>query len=239
MITIAIDEAACRSCTLCVEECPTKVLAMDAGAKVPRVAKAAECFGCLSCSEVCPSDAIRHDQLPPSEAYHHNETTLRVASRLGCATPSLLATPVEKWNLNRAVADLSVRLLSVGAVFKDILGTGLPAAGTLAGHTLALQRPRYRLPQNMDEAATLAQETFAPAFDIKPKVEGTRLTVDVGACFVRELCAAGKTTLGGELCILFYHCLAGYLTKMGKAHPHLVTAERSMKTCQYVVEVGH
>lgn len=239
MIAITIDEAACRSCTLCVEECPTKVFAMDEGAQIPRVAKASECFGCLSCSEICPSDAIRHADLPTSEAYHHSEGTLRVAARLGCSALPALAKPIETWNLDRAVTDLGVRLLSVGAVFKDILGTGLPAVGTLAGHTLARQRPRYRLPQNMEEAFVLAQETFAPAFEIQSRFEGGRLIVDVGPCFVRELCASGKATLGGELCILFYHCLAGYLTKMGKAHPHLVNAERSLKTCQYVVEVGN
>jgi ferredoxin len=237
MITITIDEKACRSCTLCVDECPTKVFAMDAGAKTPKVAKAAECFGCLSCSEICPSDAIHHDQLPTSEAYHHGETTLRVASRLGCAALPALAVPVEAWNLDRAVADLGVRLQSVGAVFKDILGTGLPAVGALAGHTLARQRPRYRLPKNTEQALLLAQETFSPAFEIRPRVEGKRLTIDVGPCFVRELCASGKAVLGGELCILFYHCLAGYLMKMSKARPHLVNAERGMKTCQYVVEV--
>jgi ferredoxin len=239
MITITIDEKACRSCTLCVDECPTQVFAMDAGAKTPRIAKPGECFGCLSCSEVCPSDAIHHDNLPASEAYHHGETSLRVAGRLGCAALPALAVPVEAWNLDKAVADLGVRLQSVGAVFKDILGTGLPAVGALAGHTLARQRPRYRLPQNVEEALVLAQETFSPAFEIRPRVEGSRLTVDVGACFVRELCAGGKAELGGELCMLFYHCLAGYLMKMSKARPHLANASRAMTGCQYVVELGN
>ncbi len=239
MITISIDETACRSCTLCVDECPTKVFAMDAGAKTPRVAKAQECFGCLSCSEICPSDAIHHEGLPTSEAYHHSETALRVAGRMGCAALPALAVPVESWNLERATTDLGVRLQSVGAVFKDILGTGLPAVGTLAGQTLARQRPRYRLPQNIEEALTLAQETFCPAFDLRPRVEGTRLIVDVGPCFVRDLCASGKATLGGELCLLFYHCLAGYLMKLGKARPHLVEAKRALTGCQYVIEVGN
>jgi ferredoxin len=59
VVRIEIHDDACRGCELCVDVCPTEVLAMDqrrkAYAKTPE-----DCIGCLSCGYLCPSGALQH-----------------------------------------------------------------------------------------------------------------------------------------------------------------------------------
>jgi Fe-S-cluster-containing hydrogenase component 2 len=59
MVHIEIREEACRGCEMCVDVCPTKVLACDAARAVARVQTAEDCIACLSCTTLCPSGAIR------------------------------------------------------------------------------------------------------------------------------------------------------------------------------------
>jgi 2-oxoglutarate ferredoxin oxidoreductase subunit delta len=48
----------CKGCRICVEFCPTKVLAMDAGEDHPRVVLPDKCTACHFCDTHCPDLAI-------------------------------------------------------------------------------------------------------------------------------------------------------------------------------------
>jgi 2-oxoglutarate ferredoxin oxidoreductase subunit delta len=48
----------CKGCRICVEFCPTKVLAMDAGDDHPRVVLPDKCTACHFCDTHCPDLAI-------------------------------------------------------------------------------------------------------------------------------------------------------------------------------------
>lgn len=237
MITVTVDEKACVGCSLCVDTCSTKVFSFNEAKSVAEATKPKECFGCLACAEICPADAIDHQDVIIHEAYYHDPYALRLASKLTTAGVHPVNAPVEAAKREAATRDLGVRLLSVAAVFKQTLGGGLPAVGTLAGRTLAGQLPRYRQPKNLQEALALAQEQFFPAWELQPKLNGDQLAIDVKGCFVRELCQREGIALGGELCILFYNYLAGYLSRMGNVKPRLVNAERGEKTCTYAVKL--
>jgi len=54
---IIINEAWCKSCEICVEFCPRKVLEM--GKFYPRVADPGRCTACQMCELLCPDFAIR------------------------------------------------------------------------------------------------------------------------------------------------------------------------------------
>lgn len=63
-LRIEIRESACRGCALCVDICPTDVLAMEEPPGAPpvvRVVTVSDCIACLSCAYVCPSGAIEHE----------------------------------------------------------------------------------------------------------------------------------------------------------------------------------
>jgi len=63
MITITIDKAFCKGCSLCIESCPRDVLAIShergaAGFLAPEATKPEACTKCLMCELVCPDFAI-------------------------------------------------------------------------------------------------------------------------------------------------------------------------------------
>ena len=47
-------------CRICVDVCPTKVLAFDEEKFLAVVGEAEDCIACLSCAYECPSGAITH-----------------------------------------------------------------------------------------------------------------------------------------------------------------------------------
>ncbi len=61
MVKIELHESACRGCKICVDVCPTKVLAFDEQNGRAVIGEAEDCIACLSCAYECPSGAITHD----------------------------------------------------------------------------------------------------------------------------------------------------------------------------------
>jgi L-aspartate semialdehyde sulfurtransferase ferredoxin len=237
MIKITIDEDACVGCTLCVDECPTDVFEFNEEKGIPEVVREKECFGCLSCSQICPATAIIHEDVTHSEDHYHDEENIELASKLAIDV-ALPHAPSDDAHRKAALEDLGIRLLSVASVFRQTLGGSLPAVGTMAGRTLATQLPRYRIPENLQEALDLAVEQFSPAWAIKPDYDGkSKLEMKVGTCFIRELCKEEGIELGGDLCVLFYNYLAGYIGKMGASRLKLLESCPGDKECSYSVEV--
>ena len=237
MINISMDEKACVGCTLCVDTCPTQVFTFDAARDLPQVAKPQECFGCLSCSEICPASALEHQGLERSRSFYHDPYALEVA-RKSTTTPLEHNVIEDEAGRGGALQDLAVRLLSVAVVLKDIVGTGLAPVGLMAGRSLATQLPRYRPPKDLMGATELAKKEFSPAWGLAFKHDGNgSLQIDVGACFVRDLCAKEGIPLGGELCVLFCNYLSGYLGRMGKKQLRLASADRGAAACSYAMKI--
>ena len=63
MVDMTIREEACRGCEMCVDICPTEVIAFDVDNAKASVKTADDCIACLSCDYVCPSGAISHDNI--------------------------------------------------------------------------------------------------------------------------------------------------------------------------------
>jgi len=235
MITIQIDEKACVSCTLCVEACETRVFAFDESRGLPQVVNAPECFGCLACSAVCPANAIDHAGVPHPANFYYDLHSIEMLSKMTGDGP-----PPECQGLNggakKGLDDLGERLVSLAAVLKATLRSGLPSAGTFAGHTLANQLPHYRVPRNFEETLQLAVEEFSPAWQLEPAASGDTLTITVKDCFLRRLATKKNFELGGDLCTLFYYYLAGYLSRMGKVRLRLSNIERG-ENCMYTAQI--
>lgn len=235
MIKIHIDEDSCVGCALCVDECPTDVFEFDEGKKLPLVKRENECFGCLSCSEICPAESITHEGVEQSRNFYHDTYSLDLAAKL---TPGAIhATDVlDETELQNALDDLGIRLLSIASVFRQTLGGSMPAVGTMAGRTLANQLPRYRKPESFKETLEMAANQFSPSWDLNFSVEGDQLTITTKTCFIRELCVREGIELGGDLCVLFYNNLAGYLGKMSGMRLKLVSMEPGSNQCMYKVK---
>lgn len=237
MIAINIDEKACVSCSLCVDECPTDVFAYDEVKGLPEVVALAECFGCLSCSELCPAGEIEHEGVQQSEDHYHDPYALALVSKLACDTAEHYRDSHDSEGSRKALEDLGVRLISMAEVFRRTLGNSLPAVGTMAGRTLARHLPRYQSPESLNEALDLACSQFSPAWKFQSSADGDKLTVEVKDCFVREVCQREGIELGGDLCTLFYNYLAGYVGSLGGKRLRFTGAERGAEKCVYDIKI--
>jgi ferredoxin len=235
-IDIQLDEKACVGCSLCIDECPTRVFQKQDNNPVPKIGNSKECFGCLSCSEICPATAIHHRNVYMSESYYHDPRTIDLVAKIGIPERTF-NIPKDSDHINKALDDLGIRLLSVTSVLKQTLGQSLPSVGTMAGITLASQLPRYQVPQSSKKVMQLLVETFSPAWVMEPELTGDTLTVSISSCFVRDVCNKDKIELGGDLCTLFYNYFAGYLSKIGRLRPKLSAVVRDQKKCIYTVKI--
>ena len=236
MIQIQIDERACVGCEICIDACPTQVFAFEETKRLPEVRKPAACFGCLACAEQCPASAIQHEGVPHAINYIHDPYALNIVSKL-TGDNRHANHDSNGGSIKHGIDDLGIRLLSLAAVLRSTLASGLPAVGTFAGRTLAGQLPRYQLPKNFEEVLALAKEQFAPAWELEFRVDGDALHIGVKACYLRELCAKENVELGGDLCTLFFNYLAGYLNRMGKVRLRLGTANRGAQSCSYETKI--
>ncbi len=235
-IDIAVDEKSCVGCSLCVDECPTKVFEMGKDDAVPKVTNPKECFGCLSCSEICPATAIAHSKVHLSESYYHDPRALELASKLG-GRERTFHVPGDKDHIQKAIDDLGIRLLSVTSVLKQTLGQSLPSVGTTAGMSLASQLPRYQQPRSVDDALKLAATIFSPAWDLKLDAGKDGITVTVSNCFVRDVCVRAHLELGGDICKLFSNYFTGLLGKISPQRPRLMNVAPSSKSCVYTLKM--
>ena len=60
---VAVIPGYCKNCTLCVEICPTGVLAMNDYHQIAEVVDLDACTGCLLCEMLCPDFAIEVKEL--------------------------------------------------------------------------------------------------------------------------------------------------------------------------------
>jgi ferredoxin len=236
-VAITIDEKACVGCSLCAEVCPTNVFEFDAARDIPVVKKPVECFGCLSCSEICPATAVHHEGITKSASFYHNSDALALARKLGQPVDAINVPMDDKEEMALAETDLGVRLLSVAAVLKQTLGDSVSAIGTQAGRSLAVQLPRYQEPASLEESLLLTKQLFAPAWDLEFVLRDKALSLTVRTCFIRELCQQKSIALGGDLCTLFYGYIAGYLSKVARVRPRLVSSKPDAAACAYEMQL--
>ena len=236
MIQIQIDEQACGGCEICIDACPTHVFAFDVEKRLPEVRKPAECFGCLACAEQCPANAIRHQGVQRAVNFYHDPYALNIVAKL-TGDDSHAHYTSNGGSIQIGIADLGVRLLSLAAVLRSTMSSGLPAVGTFAGRTLAGQLPRYQVPKDFDEVLALAKRQFAPAWDLDFRVDGDQLHIVVKTCYLRELCLKENVELGGDLCTLFFNYLAGYLNRMGKVRLRFGSATHGAESCSYETKI--
>ena len=220
MPTVAIEEAGCRDCGLCVEICPTKVFEEDGGKKLAKVMRAEDCIGCTSCVYLCPSRCLTVTAEKPQRPFHRMEGNAALVSRFLQQVPA--TAQLAQADYDEALKDTYVRLQALAEALKEIMGRGQRAVGRSAGNLAAAHLPE------MYESAGLAQllagmrRRFAHAFEFEAQLEpdAQSATLTFPACAVQKVIAASGTPVGSaNLCELFHEYFAGLLSAFsGKSY---------------------
>lgn len=212
MPTIAIDEKGCRACNLCVEVCPTEVLAMSDGGQLAKVVRQEDCIGCTSCVALCPSRCIDVTDTAFQRPFYRIEENERLIERFLQRKPVSRELGPDDWA--EAQKDISVRLLALADSVTETMGRGQKAAGRKAGGLAAAHLPEMYEASNVGEVLAGMKRRFAGSFDFEPTAssDGSEIAFRFSTCALAPVVASGQQKVGeGLLCTLFHEYWAGLL----------------------------
>lgn len=208
MPTITIDETGCRACDLCVETCPTEVLAMDAAGDKAQVINQDDCIGCASCTYICPSRCISISEYQPQRPMYRIEQNTALIARFLQRKPA--EAELTAADFDEGLNDVSVRLHGLSQAITETLGRGQKAAGRKAGQLAAERQPELYRAATLESALAALMKSFNHGFDLDCLTDGDDLDLDFKACALKRVVEAQGETVGeAALCKLFHEYLAG------------------------------
>lgn len=211
MPTLTIEPSGCRSCSLCLDVCPTQVF--DLSAQEMAVATRPEdCIGCTSCETICPSRCISVGEVLRQRPFYRIETNSSLVAKLLCREPQGSALSPSDWE--SALTDVAVRLQSLAGSVTETMGRGQKVVGRKAGQLSAAHLPEMYEGTSLEDVFVRLQGRFAGAFDFLYQVEqGGHLTIRFQHCALQRLTADSESTLGNHvLCTLFHEFWAGLIS---------------------------
>ena len=212
MPIIQIERAGCRSCSLCVEVCPTNVFDMDQTQEVAVAARPEDCVGCASCEYLCPSRCVSLSEVERQRPFHRLEEHARLVSRMLQQEP--VAATLTAEDIAVAVRDVSVRLVALGESITDTIGRGHKVVGRKAGQQAAAHLPEVYEGGSLPEVLQRMRRRLGPSFDFEANVAPDEGRVDIR---FRRCALAGVVRSVGQvegqavLCALFHEYWAGLL----------------------------
>lgn len=223
MPSVAIAEAGCRGCSLCVDLCPVQVFDSSPDGALAVVAREEDCISCLACFYACPSRCIDVKDVVHEKPYHRiDEHTAVVEKFLQKPEERVEITP-EDWE--EARHDVSRCLVGLADTIESTIGRGYKTLGRQSGVLAAAHLPEMYEDPGLEKVLAALQKRFRNCFDFDFEIsEGqARLTFKpCGLCRVVE--DAGQKVGEAVLCHLFHEYWAGLVTTfVGKKHQCRVT----------------
>jgi len=213
MPTVAIEEAGCRDCGLCVEICPTEVFEEDGPKKLAKVVRQEDCIGCTSCVYLCPSRCVSVTAEKPQRPFHRLESNAALVSRFLQQVPA--TQQLGQADYDEALKDTHVRLQALADALKEIMGRGQRAVGRSAGMLAAAHLPEMYEATELGALLAGLRRRFLHAFDFEAQLDpdSHSATLTFPACAMHKLVAAQGGTVGSaNLCELFHEYFAGLLS---------------------------
>lgn len=111
MIQLIINPNKCKKDGICLDECPMRIITMNADSGLPELVTGAEasCLGCGHCVAVCPHGAVEHSLLPADQSVPiesakiiHKEQAIQFL-RMRRSARKFQLKPVEKQKLSEII----------------------------------------------------------------------------------------------------------------------------------------
>ncbi|MBN1609455.1 MAG: 4Fe-4S dicluster domain-containing protein [Polyangiaceae bacterium] len=212
MPTISIDKSGCRGCSLCVEICPTEVLALSAEERVATVARSADCIGCTSCEYICPSRCVRVNDTPRQRPLYRIEQDAALVARFMQVAPAVEELSADE--VAGATRDVRTRLRALAGSVTETMGRGYKVVGRRAGQLAAEHLPEMYERCEVSEVLGRMSRRFGEAFAFRADTVGAgeQIRIEFDKCAL--LATAQQEAEGppdATVCVLFHEYWAGLL----------------------------
>jgi 2-oxoglutarate ferredoxin oxidoreductase subunit delta len=231
MPTISIDRSGCRECSLCVEVCPTQVLAMSTEQRVASVVRSGDCIGCTSCEYLCPSRCLRVDDTPRQRPLYRIEKDASLVARFLEVAPAVEELTREE--VAGATVDVRTRLCALADSVTETMGRGYKVVGRRAGQLAAEHLPEMY--ERRDASAVLERmgQRFGNAFAFRAEVVGSgeRICIEFDKCALLAIAEQGAARPpDATVCVLFHEYWAGLVGAfLGRSF--MVQRSEGSRTC--------
>ena len=232
MPTIAIETEGCRSCTLCVDICPTEVLELAPQTELAEVKRPDDCIGCTSCQYLCPSRCLTVGEYVPQRPFFRLEDNRQLVERFLQAKTAEAELGEADWQ--EALRDVRVRLRALGDSVTQTMGRGQKAVGRKAGALAASHLPEMYEEAGVEDVLARLKDKFRNCFDFEPSVSGggAEIGIHFSHCALSSLVReAGEKEGDALLCGLFHEYWAGLLGAFANNSYTLEMTDASSNGC--------
>jgi 2-oxoglutarate ferredoxin oxidoreductase subunit delta len=210
--TISIEKSGCRECSLCVDICPTEVLAMNAEERVATATRPGDCIGCTSCEYLCPSRCLRVDDTARQRPLYRIEKDASLVARFLQVAPIVEALSAQE--IAGATADVRTRLSALAGSVTDTMGRGFKVVGRRAGQLAAEHLPEMYERRDVSDVLARMTERFGSAFAFRADIVGAgeRIRIEFDKCALLAVAKQGADQPpDATVCVLFHEYWAGLL----------------------------
>ena len=234
MPELQIEAKGCRSCSLCVEVCPTKVFDLEPSSQVAQANRSSDCIGCFSCEYICPSHCVTVSNVSRQLPFYRQDRAKNLVSKflqLQPAQEQVTGTDV-KW----ALQDVKNRLRALGDSATETMGRGLKVVGRTAGSLAAAHLPDLYEEKSVQAVLQRLQVRFTGAFPFSFSVAADRSVSFVFTnCAIRDVVQEGGGKVGTDaLCLLFHEYWAGLIGEFCK-QKFMVSQDQGSDPCSIII----
>ncbi len=235
MPELQIDAKGCRSCSLCVEICPTQVFDLDPDSKQAKANRPSDCIGCCSCEYVCPSRCVTVSGVPRQLPFYRQDCARDLGSM--CLQQQPARDRISAEEVEWARKDVRKRLRELGASATETMGRGLKVVGRTAGSLAAAHLPDLYEEVTLPAVLERLQARFGGAFPFTFSIAADGSVKFVFTdCAMRDVVQEANGQLGTDpLCVLFHDYWAGLIGEFCK-QKFTVSQGQSSNPCNIEIQ---
>lgn len=109
----------------------------------------------------------------------------------------------------KAFTEVCFLLEVLNDTISQVIGQSTASVGIAAGRHMAKKMPIYLVNPTLEDVLAALVKRLDNGFAISFGGTDKGASIDIGRCAIRDVCQNRQLDLGGQLCTMFHHYLAG------------------------------